>query len=239
MEQAERAAVRQGLAVSLAVSLDGVTFGALAVAAGLDVWQACVLSLVMFTGGSQFAFVGIIASGGVAAAPAGVIAALLLGLRNTVYAMRLSSIVGRGVLRRLGAAQLTIDESIAVAVTQDEPRAQRVGFWATGIAIFIGWNVATLAGALVGNLIGDVRDYGLDAAAACAFLALLWPRLRSRQAVAVGVGAAVVATVATPFVMPGMQVLLAAIVAIIVGVFNLFAGGDTPFSGGNTRAVAR
>jgi predicted branched-subunit amino acid permease len=95
-----------------------------------------------------------------------------------------------------------------------------VGFWGTGIGIFLGWNVTTLIGALVGDVLGDPKTWGLDAAAAAAFLALLWPRLKRRQAVAVGAAAAVVAASLTPFLMPGLPVLVAAVVAIVVGWFN-------------------
>ena len=55
---------RQSWSVGFATGLYGASFGALAVAAGLEIWQTCALSLLMFTGGSQFAFVGIIGSGG-------------------------------------------------------------------------------------------------------------------------------------------------------------------------------
>lgn len=211
---------RQGLAVALATSAYGISFGALAVAAGLDVWQTCVLSLVMFTGGSQFAFIGVIASGGLAAAPAAIASAALLGVRNVAYGMRMSSVIGAGMGRRAAASAFTIDESVAVSLAQANPRARTVGFWVTGIAIYIGWNLTTLAGALLGDVLGDPRDYGLDAAAAAAFLALLWPRLMSRQAVAVGVAAAVVAAGLTPWLMPGIPVLIAGLVAVVVGYFN-------------------
>nr|WP_231916068.1 AzlC family ABC transporter permease [Microbacterium karelineae] len=222
---AERRAWRDGAAVAVATSAYGVSFGALAVAAGLDVWQACVLSLLMFTGGSQFAFIGVIASGGLAAAPAAIASAALLGARNVVYAVRMNPIIGRSWWHRITGAHITVDESTAVSLAQADPRARRVGFWVTGVGIFVGWNAATLAGALLGDVLGDVRAYGLDAAAAAAFLALLWPRLRSRQAVATGVAAAVVAAAATPWLMPGIPVLLAAAVAIVVGWFNWW-GGD-------------
>lgn len=211
---------RQGLAVAIATSAYGVSFGALAVAAGLDVWQTCVLSLVMFTGGSQFAFIGVIASGGLAAAPAAIASAALLGVRNVAYGMRMSPVIGAGMARRTAASHFTIDESVAVALAQTTPRARTLGFWVTGIAIYLGWNLTTLAGALLGDVLGDPRTYGLDAAAAAAFLALLWPRLRSRQAIAVGVAAAVVATCLTPSLMPGLPVLIAALVAVVVGWFN-------------------
>jgi predicted branched-subunit amino acid permease len=222
----EVTAARSGWAVGIATALYGISFGALATASGLDVWQACVLSLVMFSGGSQFALIGVLASGGVAAGGTAIASAALLGVRNSFYALRLSRIVGPGFWRRAGATQLTIDESTAVATAQTEPGAQRVGFWVTGLVVFVGWNLMTLAGALLGNLIGDVKAYGLDAAAAAAFLGLLWPRLKARQTQAVAVAAAFVATLLTPFLMPGLPVLAAAVVAIVFGVLNLFGRGD-------------
>lgn len=233
-----RRAARSGLGVALATSAYGVSFGALAVASGLDIWQTCVLSLVMFTGGSQFAFIGVIGAGGLAAAPAAIASAALLGVRNVAYGMRMSPVVGPGFWRRAAAAQFTIDESTAVSLAQTTSRARIVGFWVTGLAIYVGWNLTTLAGALLGDVLGDPRAYGLDAAAAAAFLALLWPRLRRRQAIAVGVAAAVVATALTPVLMPGLPVLIAAVVAIVVGWFNWLGGADdsrTPGGPGGDR----
>lgn len=219
---------RQGLSVAFATSAYGVSFGALATASGLDVWQTCVLSLLMFTGGSQFAFVGVIGAGGLAAAPAAIASAALLGVRNVAYGMRMSPIIGPSGRRQALAAPFTIDESTAVALAQTDPRARRIGFWVTGVGIYLGWNLFTLLGALLGDVLGDPRAYGLDAAAAAAFLALLWPRLRGRQAMAVGAAAAVVATVLTPVLMPGLPVLVAGAVAIIVGVTNWLGPSELP-----------
>lgn len=217
---ARRRAWRDGLGVALATSAYGVSFGALAVASGLDVWQACVLSLVMFTGGSQFAFIGVIAAGGVAAAPAAIASAGLLGVRNVAYGLRMAPVVGTTRPGRLIAPHFTIDESAAVALAHTAPAARRLGFWVTGVGIYVGWNLTTLLGALLGDVLGDPRAYGLDAAAAAAFLALLWPRLRQRQAIAVGVAAAVVAAGLTPVLAPGVPVLVAAVVAVVVGWTN-------------------
>ncbi|KRA25900.1 branched-chain amino acid ABC transporter permease [Microbacterium sp. Root61] len=218
------------MGVALATSAYGISFGALSVAAGLDVWQTCVLSLFMFTGGSQFAFVGVIGAGGLAAAPAAIASASLLGVRNIAYGMRMSPVIGAGGWRRAAAALFTIDESTAVSLAQETRRARLIGFWVTGIGIYVGWNLSTLAGALLGDVLGDPRAYGLDAAAAAAFLALLWPRLKQRQAIAVAAAAAVVAVVLTPVLMPGLPVLVAAVVAIVVGWFN-WLGRDTAPSG--------
>ena len=217
-----RIALRAGIAVGTATAAYGFSFGALSVASGLNVWQTCVLSLFMFSGGSQFALVGILASGGVPAGPAAIATSTFLGLRNGIYSLRMSPIIGGPWIRRLTAAQLTIDESTAVALNQKAAHSQRVGFWATGLAVYVGWNVTTLLGALAGNLLGDVSKLGLDAVAAAAFVGLLWPRLRQLQAAVVAALAAVVATVLIPFAAPGIPVLAAAGVAIIVGFTNWF-----------------
>lgn len=218
---AERAsAVRAGIGVGLATAAYGVSFGALATLSGLDVWQTCFLSLVLFSGGSQFALIGVLGAGGTAAPAIG--SAVLLGSRNLFYAVRMSPLLQGGILRRAVAAQLTIDESTAVATAQATTAAQRAGFWVTGITVYLGWNATTLAGALLGNLLGDVRAYGLDAAAAAAFLGLLWPRLQRRQAAAVAALAAVLAALLTPALPPGLPVLATVAVAVVVGVANLF-----------------
>ncbi|MER7071134.1 AzlC family ABC transporter permease [Terrabacter sp. NPDC000476] len=211
---ARRAVVRQSLSVGLATGAYGISFGALAVAAGLDVWQAMALSLLMFTGGSQFAFVGIVANG-LSAAPAAIAASSMLGIRNGLYALELTQLLGVRGARRVAAAHLTIDESAAVAVSQPDPESSRLGFWLTGLSVFVLWNLTTLAGALLGNLIGDPRTYGLDAAACAAFTALLWPRLRHRDAVAIAAVGAVVAVALSPSVPPGIPVVAAAAAALL------------------------
>jgi predicted branched-subunit amino acid permease len=202
------------LGVAAAVSLYGVSFGALAVASGLDFWQAQVLSLFMFSGGSQFAVIGLVATG--APGLSIVTAAGLLGVRNGLYAVRMSSVVGPGFWKRLLAGHWTIDESTAVAIAQSEPRAQRIGFWLTGAAIFVGWNAMTAVGAILGDALGDPRTWGLDAAAAAAFLGLLWPRIQSRQPAAVAAVAAVITVFTVPTAPAGFPVLIAAAAGIIM-----------------------
>ena len=211
-----RAAISMSLGVAAAVALYGISFGALAVASGLDVWQAQVLSLFMFSGGSQFALIGLIAAG--APGITSVLVAGLLGVRNGLYSLRTAPLVGKGFFRRLIAGQLTIDESTAVALAQPMPASSRIGFWVTGIGIYIGWNAMTFLGAILGDALGDVSAFGLDAAAAAAFVGLLWPRLTAREPVVVAVIAAVVTAVAIPFAPTGVPVLLAALAAFAFAV---------------------
>ena len=214
---AVRAAVGTSLSVAGAVSLYGISFGALATASGLDLWQTQVLSLFMFSGGSQFAVIGLIASGGAGASA--IAAAGLLGIRNGLYAVRMSSVVGPGFFKRLIAGHWTIDESTAVAMAQTDATAQRVGFWVTGAAIYVGWNSTTALGAMIGDALGDVRAYGLDAAAAAAFVGLLWPRIHSRQPIAVAAVAAVVTAFAIPTLPAGVPIIVAAVAGLALAFF--------------------
>jgi predicted branched-subunit amino acid permease len=206
---AQRSVVRNSLGVGLAVGAYGFAFGAASVGAGLSVLQSCLLSLLAFTGGTQFAVIGVVAGGGSAAAA--VASGLLLGSRNTLYAMRLAPLLRVRGLRRVVAALGTIDESTAMAIAQpeDEPELGRLAFWWTFAGVFTVWNLATLLGAVTGSLV-DPATVGLDAVVPAAFLALLAPRLRAgvveRRIAAL---AAVIALVLIPFTPPGVPVLAA------------------------------
>lgn len=210
------------LGVGIATGLYGISFGALAVAAGLEVWQAQLLSLLMFSGGSQFAFIGVVATGGVSSLPAAIASAWLLGIRNGFYALQMKSLLGALGFRMPFAAQLTIDETAGVSTAQSNTKDTRLGFWLTGFFVFVFWNLFTLAGALLGSSIGDPSAFGLDAAAAAAFLGLLWPRLKALQPIVVAIAAAVVAVALSPVLSPGLPILVAALTAVFVGGLNLF-----------------
>jgi len=211
----ERAsAKRQALSVGLATGLYGISFGALATTSGLSIIQAQILSLVLFSGGSQFAVVGVLGAGGSAASA--IATSSLLGARNTFYALRMAQILDVRGWRRLGAAHLTIDESTAVGTAQGSVMAQRLGFWLTGVTIFAGWNLMTLAGSVAGNSLGDPKRWGLDAAASAAFLALLWPRLTARPAQVLAAAAVVIALSTSPFLTSGVPVILTIIAAFAV-----------------------
>jgi 4-azaleucine resistance transporter AzlC len=213
-----RGIIRDSLGVGVATGAYGVGFGAVSVASGLTVWQTCALSLLVFTGASQFALVGVVAAGG--APLSGALTALLLGTRNTLYGLRLAPLLAWHGVRRMLAAHVLIDESTAMSVTRETRAASRLGFLVTGVSIFVLWNLATLAGAVAGNAIGDPRQYGLDAAVGAAFLALLWPRLHRRSNQLVALAAAAVALSVVPFVPLGVPVLAAAGVALIAGVLT-------------------
>jgi predicted branched-subunit amino acid permease len=211
--QARAAAIRDGLGVGVAVGVSGLAFGAAAAAAGLTVAQACALSLLAFTGASQFALVGVISGGG--GLIAGVLGAVLLGGRNALYGLRLASLLRVRGLRRLVTAHVVIDETTAVATTQPDRHSARAGFAATAVSLYVVWNLTTLLGAVGASRLGDPERYGLDAVGPAVFLALLWPLLsRGGTERMVALAAVVIAVATTPVLPAGAPVMLAAVAAM-------------------------
>ncbi|MBO3745415.1 AzlC family ABC transporter permease [Streptosporangiaceae bacterium NEAU-GS5] len=215
MEDHRRGAIRDGLGVGVAVGVSGLAFGAAAATAGLTVAQACVLSLFAFTGASQFALTGVIAGGG--ALLPGVAGALLLGARNSMYGLRLADLLRTGsVWRRLVTTQGVIDESTAVALKQPTPDSSRTGFYVTFAAVYVAWNLTTFVGAVGASQVADPAAFGLDVVGPATFLAILWPRLADRRLRLVAGCGAAIALATTPFLPPGVPVLLAAL-AVLAG----------------------
>jgi predicted branched-subunit amino acid permease len=205
--------VRDGLGLGLAVGISGLAFGAAAVGSGLSAWQACALSVLAFTGASQFALIGAVAVGGnLVAATAG---AILLGSRNSLYGLRLAGLLRLRGPRRLIGAQGVIDETTAVTLAQPDPRSSRIGFATTFACLYLTWNVATLAGALGAGKLASPRALGLDVVGPAAFLALIWPQLRAGKTErAVAVLGAAIALGLTPVLPTGLPVILAATAAL-------------------------
>ncbi len=210
------AARRQGISIGIAAGAYGISFGALAVTAGLHVWQACALSLLMFTAASEFSFIGVMAAGG--SPVAAVATSALVGVRHASYGALLAPFLRP--LRRWRlflAAQVTLDESAAAGLARHHHKSGRAGFWAAGISVYVTWNVATLAGALAGARIGHPSVWGLDAAAPAAFLGLLWTHLEKPSAKVAAVVAVGGTLALTPVLPAGTAMLAAALLAVIAG----------------------
>lgn len=221
MSSVNRATLSKSLSVSIAVGAYGTAFGAAAVAAGFTVFQACLLSLLTFTGASQFAVIGVLGAGGTALT--GIATASLLGMRNAIYSMIMKPILNLTGLKKFVATQITIDESVAVA-TAEEIRgeaAMKHGFWLTGGGVYFFWNLFTLLGALGAQAIGDPSMWGLDAAVPAAFLALVWPRLIVKDDYVLAIGAAALALALTPIIAAGLPIIATALLAVAFAKFKV------------------
>jgi len=212
-----RATVTQSLSVSFTVGLYGTAFGAAGVAAGFSILQTCLLSLLTFSGASQFAVVGVLGAGG--SAISGIATASLLGIRNGLYGLRMAPILKVRGVKRVVAAQITIDESTGVAIGQEDlgQGAMKHGFWLTGFGVYFFWNLFTLAGALGAQAMGDPSAWGLDAAVPAAFLGLVWPRLHGNFERALAVSAVLLSLALTPFVAAGIPIIATALLAVAFG----------------------
>ncbi|GHJ40559.1 branched-chain amino acid ABC transporter permease [Streptomyces sp. TS71-3] len=197
--------------MGVAVGLSGFAFGVTSAGSGLSLFQTCALSLLVFTGASQFALVGALAAGGNPfTAAAG---AFFLGVRNAFYGLRLSQLLALPRAVRPAAAQWVIDETTAVSLAQPDRRSARIGFTVTGLTLYLLWNLTTLLGAVGAQAIGDTRAWGLDAAGPAVFLALLAPMLRTGTERAVAALAVVLGLGLLPVLPTGVPVLVAALAA--------------------------
>ena len=206
---------RDAMGLSFAVGLYGSAFGAAAVANHFSVAQACFLSLVLFSGASQFAVVGVIGAGGSALNAIGT--GGLLGIRNALYSLRLKSILQLRGLKRVIGSQLTIDESTGIALAQESKSNSITGFWYTGIGVYFWWNLFTLIGALGAQSIGNPSQWGLDSAVPAAFLALVWPRLKDRNSWVLAAAATALSLILTPIFPAGLPIISCALLALIFG----------------------
>jgi 4-azaleucine resistance transporter AzlC len=203
---ADRSLARDVGAIGLAVFAVGMSFGAIAIAAGLPAWAVVTMSVVVFAGGSQFMAVGLIAAGNPFAA---VFAGLLLNARHLPFGLAVADAVGTGWRRRLIGSHILIDESVAFTMAQPDPAARRRAYWMTGATLFVSWNAGGVLGVLLGEAVGDTDALGLDAAFPAGLIALLLPSLRERETRNVALAGALVAVVTTPLLPAGLPVLLA------------------------------
>lgn len=204
---------RASVTLGLAVGVFGVSFGVVATGAGLSVPMVCAFSLFVFTGATQFATVGVLASGG---SPLAAIASgLLLGARHIGYGLALHRLLPPERRRRLIAAQFLIDESTAMATAQDDTSQAPGAFWWAGLSVFVCWNVGTAIGAFFGDAIGDPADLGLDAVFPAAFLALLVPLVRRPDGRAAALSGVVIALALVTFTPAGVPIVAAAAGAVV------------------------
>ena len=217
MSRVNRTTASASFSVSFTVGLYGIAFGAAGIAAGFSLLQTCLLSLLTFSGASQFAVVGVLGSGGTAIS--GIATASLLGIRNSLYGLRLSPILKLRGWKKVVGAQVTIDESTGVALGQSDlgEESMRHGFWLTGLGVYLFWNLFTLAGALGAQAMGNPAAWGLDAAVPAAFLGLVWPRLLGNFERALAASAMFLALALTPFVAAGLPIIATALLAVAFG----------------------
>ncbi|HEX3779320.1 MAG TPA: AzlC family ABC transporter permease [Pseudonocardiaceae bacterium] len=209
------APVRDIALVCLADGVVGLSFGAISVAGGLPAWVPIAMSLLIFAGGAQFSAVAIVLAGG--GPVAAVVAGLVLNARLLPFGFAAADVLEGGWPRKLLGAQLMIDESVAFTLAQREPARRKAAYWTCGLGLYVIWNLAVAAGTFAGKAVGDTNTYGLDAAFPAVLFALVLPMLRTKGTARPAVVGTLIALAATPFLPPGVPVLLALLGLLTVG----------------------
>lgn len=206
-----RYGIRVALPIGLAVWAFGVSFGVLARAEGMGIIAPLIMSLTTFSGASQFAVVSVLADGG--GTGAAITAAILLVARYLPIGVSVAPAITGRLPQRFVRSQFVVDESWAVANRGDGTFEPGTLFGA-GVTIYVSWFLGTLLGVLGGDFLGEPEDFGLDAAFAALFLALLWTTLKSRRAVVAAAVGAAIAFVLVPIAEPGLPIIAASIGAL-------------------------
>lgn len=209
----DRPLLRNIALVCLADGVVGLSYGAIAVSKGFELWVPVVLSIAVLAGASELLFVGIVAAGG--SAFAAMAAGLLVNARHLPFGVAIRDVIGTGWRRALGSHVMN-DESVVFALSQQDAARRKAAFWACGIGIFLCWPLGAFAGGFIGNSIGDTDLFGLDAMFPTVLLALVLPSLNDGRTKLAAVSGAVIAVVTTPLLPSGMPVLLALLGLIVI-----------------------
>jgi 4-azaleucine resistance transporter AzlC len=206
-----RDGVRAALPLVLGPVLFGLTFGVLAEAAGMGVAPAVVMSATTFAGSAQFAAASVLEDGGTVFAA--VLSAVLLNARYAGMSIAVASIFPGGRARRFLESQLIVDESWALSGRSG--RFEWPILFGAGLFLYVLWVLSTALGSIVGDVLGDPNDLGLDAAFAALFLALARPYLHGRQALQAAALAGLITLVLLPIAPAGVPLVVAAIACLI------------------------
>lgn len=212
----QRRSIRtQAISIGLAISPFGLAFGALCAESGIGIWEALGFSSLVFGGSSQFAAVSVLADDGTIIAA--ITAGLLLNLRSLAFGVSMAPSLKGSVLWRAGISQLMIDESTAVASSQDTHELRRYGYLWGGLSVFVLWNTTTLIGvSVLSEAESLIKDLGIDATIPAAFLGLIWNKLDDARHRTIAFFGALTALILIPFTPAGIPVIAAATAIIWV-----------------------
>ena len=213
-----RLALAEGWPVLGTTLVVGTTFGVVAGQAGLEPVEIAAMSLFVFAGAAQFAIVQLHAAG--ATAPVIVVTVLFLNLRHLLMATSLRGHLAQVPLaRRLAAAFFLTDESFAMATGYVRRGGTSPSYYFTfAIALFVLWNLATLAGIALGTAIGEPRRFGVDFAITATFIGIVVLGIRRRSDVIVAIVAAGIAAALALLGASTIAVMAAGALAPIVAV---------------------
>jgi 4-azaleucine resistance transporter AzlC len=219
LAESRRRLLMDSLGIAVAAIGFGFVYGLAAREAGFSPIEVVAMSTIVFGGAAQFAAVGYVVSG--LAWPAIVLLTFLLNARHLLYSAALAPWLRHVPFwRRAVMAHLLTDEAFALTIAhyQRVGRTDERGYWMGAIvATFIPWNIASLAGSVLGGQIPDPNRFGIDIIFPAAMIGLAAGLITGRRelvAAAMGAGVAVVAALLTS---PSIGIVAGGLVGPAVG----------------------
>jgi len=112
-----------------------------------------------------------------------------------------------GTTRRAAAAINSFDPNVAVGIQQTTPATVEREFWRTTAAMMVGWFAGIAVGTFLGNVLGDVDRFGLDAVFPAALLAIIGNLLRTKEGLTAAVAGGLICLVLLPLTPAGVPII--------------------------------
>jgi len=216
-----RAEFVQLLPIAVFVAIFGIAFGLAAVQAGLEYWQAALMSVTVFAGAAQFAVLGLWGQE-VSLIPL-IAIVLAINSRHILMGAALFPMLRRlPPGRRYGILLVLTDANWARSFQQYQAGTQNLeAVLGGGLALWMAWVAGTVFGTYFGGFLQNPEAFGLDMVLGCFLLAMALGGPKSRRILAAWTVAGTSAVLAWLWLPPHMHVIVGALAGGVVGLFWL------------------
>jgi 4-azaleucine resistance transporter AzlC len=209
--------------------------------AGFSPVEAMAMSTIAFAGSAQFAAVGYVASG--LAWPGIVLLTALLNARHLLYSAALGPwLRDLPTTRRAGMAHVLTDEAFALSIGHFRRigRGDERGYWIGAIgSTFIPWNLATLAGVLLGGRIPDPARFGIDIIFPAAMIGLAVGLITGRRELVAAIAGAGIGVVVALLANPAVGIIAGGLLGPGIGLLVPAASAHETAPLGTTASAGR
>lgn len=203
-------------AMFISATIIGIAVAPIMVDVGSPGWVVLAAAFFAWSGTGEVAYASVIASDG--STLAALIAAMLVSSRFALLALSLKGRWQASLIERVGMYHYASEVAVANAIDQGErigPAAARRVFWQLAIPMASGWFIGTALGLLLGNIVGDTRQIGLDVVFPASFIGTVVTGLRRRDSAVAVMGGLTAAIGLSPILPAGLPILVAALAALI------------------------
>jgi len=203
----------------------GISFGIVAAAAGLNVLTATLMSLIVYAGSAQFILVSLLAIGTPMISI--VLSVFLVNSRMILMSMTTANFFKKNSLfENILIGSLITDESFALSMNKLNFTDGKLTFkWfnTVNVMAYLVWAASTMVGAMLGKVISNPQQLGLDFALVAMFIGLLYLQLISDKSISLKVQLIVVA-IMLPLVYFGLIFISSDLLILVVTLIGCAIG---------------